>query len=89
MQRLLKSDDISLEGLIIFSTVGYETVALTANFLAGRKVLPPITDILGPLTHSKLGKLITWAFLGWAWDHFYKKGEELRLAKLLSDLNGE
>lgn len=76
------TNDVSIEGAIIYGVVGYETVALTVNFLAEKKVIPPITDILGPLTHTKYGKIATWLFLGYWWDHFYKNGE----AKYLHDL---
>lgn len=70
------------EGIIIYSLVGYETAALTTNFFAGRRVIPPITEILGPLTHNKFGKIIAWLFLGWAFDHFYRNGEKSYIAKL-------
>jgi hypothetical protein len=78
----------TLEGIIIFSVVGYETLALTVNYLCGKKVFPPITDLLGPLTHSKFGKIVTWLFLGWAYDHFWKKGESMYIERLLAEING-
>ena len=86
MQRLLKIkvQEVTTEGLVIFSMVAYETLALTANFLLNRKVLLPITDILGPMTHSKFGKIFVWLLLGWLFDHFWKRGEASVSLKLLT-----
>jgi len=67
--------ELGVEGIVIFCAVGYETVALTTNVIAGKRVLPPITQLLGPLTHHRVGKVGVWILLGWAWDHFYKSGE--------------
>lgn len=64
----------SFEGLAIFACVAYETVGIIVNVLAGRRVIPLITDILGPLTHKKYFRIITWLFLGFWWNHFYERG---------------
>lgn len=70
------------EGVIIFGVVGYETVALATNAIANHRVIPPITDMLGPMTHHPIGKIGAWLFLGWAFDHFYKKGESEFIKKM-------
>lgn len=80
-----RTPDVSIEGVIVYATVGYETVALTTNFLVGKKVIPPITDYLGPLTHSKYGWIIPGFIVAWAFKHFWAKGEEVYILKL----NGE
>lgn len=88
-QKLFQNNLPSIEGFAIYFIVGYETLSLTINFIFGKKVLPPITELLGPLTHSRFGKIIVWLFLGWAWDHFWKKGETMRIEKLVAELSGE
>lgn len=65
-----------LEGGIIFSCVAYETFGIVVNEVSGKKLVPLITDILGPLTHHKYYRIITWMFLGYWWNHFYQKGCE-------------
>lgn len=89
--KLLKAEVSSygLEGTLIYMFVGYETLALTVNFLAKKRVLPPITDILGPMTHSKYGRLAAWLFLGYWFDHFYRKGERDYIAKLELTISAE
>jgi hypothetical protein len=85
MRKLMvKGRPVGPEGLIIFGIVGYETVALAANAVSGRRVVVPITDMLGPMTHHPLGKIGVWLFLGWAWDHFYKRGEREIIARMIS-----
>ena len=71
----IKGRELGSEGLVIFSLVSYETIALFVNFFLDKEVIKPITGILGPLTHSKLGKIVVWMLIGWAFDHFYKRGE--------------
>ena len=70
------------EGMFIFLLVTYETIALLVNFFCQRRVITPITEILGPLTHNKYGKIATWLFLGWFFDHFYQSGERDYIKKL-------
>jgi hypothetical protein len=65
---------VSIEGALIFTFVAYETTALAVNVMARRMVIPPLTDIIGPMTHKRWVNLLTWLFLGFWWDHFYKKG---------------
>lgn len=67
--------EVGVEGLVIFGAVSYETVALATNAITQRRTIPPITDMLGPLTHHKFGKIGVWLFMGWCWDHFWKRGE--------------
>jgi hypothetical protein len=71
----IDSNDVSLEGTIVYSLVAYETVALTVNVVAHRRVLPPITDMLGPLTHHRYGWIIPGFLIAWGFHHFYKNGE--------------
>lgn len=72
---MFRGKEVGAEGIIIFGIVGYETVALATNVVTGKRTIPPITDMLGPMTHHKYGKIGVWLFLGWAFDHFWKKGE--------------
>ena len=80
--KLLRDKDLHLEGVIIYGVVAYETIALSVNFFAKRRVIPPITDLIGPLTHSKNGKIVSWLILGFWWDHFYRNGEREFYEKL-------
>jgi len=70
------------EGIIIFGFVGYETAALSVNAITGKRTLVPITDLLGPLTHHRVGKIGVWLFFGYAWDHFYRRGQRDIIEKL-------
>lgn len=88
MRSLLKNNPPSIEGIIIFSVVAYETAALSINFLCGKKVLMPITDIIGPMTHSKTGKIVSWLFLGYWWDHFYMNGERIAIERAIKEHDG-
>lgn len=81
--------ELGAEGIIIFCLVGYETVALATNAAASKRVLPPITDLLGPMTHHPVGKMGVWLFLGYSWDHFYRRGEREVIEKLKAELVAE
>jgi len=78
--------EFGIEGIAIFGFVGYETVALAVNAATGKRFLIPITDLLGPLTHHRVGKVGVWLFLGYTWDHFYRKGERDIIEKLQVEL---
>lgn len=79
---MIRGREVGPEGLIIFGIVGYETLALATNAAAAKRVIVPITDMLGPMTHHPAGKIGVWLFLGWSWDHFYKKGESEFIKKM-------
>jgi hypothetical protein len=70
----VKFREFPIEGTLIFAAVAYETLSIGLNAVFGRRLIPTITDLLGPLTHEKKFKIITWVFLGYWWDHFYKRG---------------
>lgn len=81
---MFRGKEVGAEGIIIFGIVGYETVALATNVATGKRTIPPITDMLGPMSHHRYGKIFVWLFLGWCWDHFYRRGEREFFDKMTS-----
>lgn len=82
MKLRMAGREFGVEGLVIFSLVAYETAALATNVVTQKRTIPPITDMLGPMTHHRWGKIGVWIFLGWAWDHFWSKGESEFIKKM-------
>lgn len=78
----LKQGGITAEGAIVFGLCGYETLALSVNTMSGKRVIPPITDILGPLTHHKYGWLIPGFLIAWGYRHFWRNGEVYQAGRM-------
>lgn len=72
----LHGQDVSLEGGCIFGIVLYETVALVVNFIAGRRIILPITEIIGKLWRHRWGRFLVWAWFGFWIDHFGRAMEQ-------------